>query len=70
MAIDISRRVFKYNLRNLTGDLDAAISGNPKILTKVFQAINELFDVYYNNKPIKGTMWEWFYRGGMQSTLR
>lgn len=64
------RRVFKYNLRNLTGDLDAAISGNPKILTKVFQAINELFDVYYNNKPIKGTMWEWFYRGGMQSTLQ
>ncbi len=64
------RRAAKYNIRNLTGDLDATLAGNPKILIKVLPAINELYGVYYHNNPIKGTMWEWFRRGGMQSTLQ
>jgi predicted RNA methylase len=64
------RRVVKYNIRNLTGDLEGALNGNPKILKKTLAAIVDLHGVYFDNKPIKGDMWEWFIRGGMQSTLQ
>lgn len=39
------RRFFKYNLNNLTGDLDAVLAGNPQLLKQVGRAGRELADV-------------------------
>src|SRR3546814_4543363 len=39
------RRVLKYNLNNLSGDMDAVIAGNPRALKKLPQAIRELWHV-------------------------
>lgn len=36
------RRVLKYNINNLSGDLDAIIAGNPSVLKRVPQAASEL----------------------------
>ncbi len=40
------RRWFKYNLNNMTGDLDAIIAGNPGTLRYVKQAAKELYAVW------------------------
>lgn len=64
------RRMFKYNLRNLTGDADAAFVGNPKGFTKSRQALSELYDVFVGDKPMTQTMRDWYERGGMSSTLQ
>lgn len=63
-------RAVKYNLRNITGDVDAAFVGNPSTFTKVPQATRELYQVFYGDKSMTPTMREWFERGGMQSTLQ
>lgn len=39
------RRFLKYNLNNVTGDLDAVLAGNPKLLRHVGKAGRELADV-------------------------
>lgn len=39
------RRVLKYNLNNLSGDLDAVVAGNPRILLRSKQAAGELYRV-------------------------
>lgn len=36
------RRIIKYNLNNLTGDLDAVLAGNPKLLRHVSKSAQEL----------------------------
>ena len=64
------RRMFKYNLRNLTGDSDAAFVGNPRGFLKSKQAISELYDVFVGDKPMTQTMRDWYERGGMESTLQ
>ena len=64
------RRILKYNIRNLTGDADAAFAGNPAVFKKVPQASKELIDVFLDNKPMTPSMADWFERGGMQSTLQ
>ncbi|MFZ2938544.1 MAG: hypothetical protein WA066_07600, partial [Candidatus Omnitrophota bacterium] len=64
------RRFFKYNMRNLTGDADAAFVGNPSGFKMVPQAIKELYDVFISNKPMSSNMKDWFERGGMQSNLQ
>jgi hypothetical protein len=45
------RRVLKYNLNNLSGDLDAVIAGSPKAIKKLPQAIKELYAVMRGEKP-------------------
>lgn len=39
------RRVIKYNINNLSGDLDAIIAGSPRLLKRVPQAARELWSV-------------------------
>jgi len=63
------RRLVKYNIRNLTGDADAAFVGNPRGFKKTPQAVIELLDVYAADKPMTKEMREWFNRGGMETTL-
>ncbi|MBQ7220821.1 MAG: hypothetical protein IJS28_07570 [Synergistaceae bacterium] len=40
---------FKYNLRNVTGDLDAALAGNPKAMAYLPKAVSELWSLYYGD---------------------
>lgn len=49
------RGVVKYFWNNLSGDMDAAIAGNPRTLRKVIQASKELIDIFYNNATPKQT---------------
>jgi hypothetical protein len=43
-------RAFKYNVNNMTGDLDIVLAYNPKILTKTKKAVKELYDFYKEHK--------------------
>ncbi len=45
------RRVLKYNLNNMAGDLDAVLAGNPKALARLPEAIRELRDVMKGGEP-------------------
>ena len=58
-------RTVKYNIRNITGDLDAAIAGNPHALTYLRQAMSELWDAYYGDRSnITPELREFQKRGG------
>lgn len=58
-------RAFKYNIRNMTGDLDAAIAGNPQSLSYLRQAMSELWELYYGNRDnITSELKEFQKRGG------
>jgi len=64
------RRLFKYNIRNLTGDAEAVFVGNPSGFTKLPKALRELYSVFVERKTMPPNMHDWFERGGMQSTLQ
>ena len=64
-------RAIKYNIRNITGDLDAVIAGNPQALRYIPQAISELWQAYYGNGEVTPELREFQNRGGavtIQST--
>lgn len=63
-------RVIKYNLRNITGDLDKTFAANPRALKKVPQAIKELAPIIFKNGTMSPVFREWFNRGGMQTVLQ
>jgi hypothetical protein len=62
------KSVFKYNVRNFTGDLDAIIAGNPGAVKKIPKATKELFDAVQNGK-FTPELKSWYDRGGYQSLL-
>lgn len=45
------RRVLKYNLNNMSGDLDAVIAGNPRAVRRMPGAIRELYAVMKGAAP-------------------
>lgn len=45
------RRVLKYNLNNMVGDLDAVLAGNHKALSRLPEAVRELRDVMKGGEP-------------------
>ncbi|KKL62709.1 hypothetical protein LCGC14_2182490, partial [marine sediment metagenome] len=63
------RRVIKYNLNNLSGDLDAVIAGNPRALKKLPQAIKELRQVMLKGKTPSTRYREAVDRGVFDSGL-
>jgi hypothetical protein len=44
--------VWKYNARNMFGDLDVTFIGRPKALLKIPQALKELYGYYYQGKKV------------------
>lgn len=64
------RRFIKYNIRNLTGDVDATIAGNPASFKKVPKAVKELIPVFTGKGEMTRTMRDWYERGGMQTLLQ
>jgi len=69
------KRAIKYNLRNLTGDADAALVGRKKLFTtqegraNIKRAIKELSDGY-KGEELTGDFKDWMDRGGSQTTLQ
>ena len=58
-------RFWKYSIRNITGDLDALLAGNPKALRFVPRAISELFNAFYGDiSNISPELKEFQARGG------
>ena len=49
-ALYFPTRTIKYNLRNLSGDLDVVIAGDPSALRKLGRAISELSSYYYGKE--------------------
>ena len=64
------RRLAKYNIRNFTGDMEAAFIGNPSTFTQMKASVGELYDVMVSGKAPSETLRAWLDRGGMQSTLQ
>lgn len=64
------RRLLKYNLRNITGDIETAFIGNPSTFRELKAATSELYDVMISGKAPSETFRAWLDRGGMQSTLQ
>lgn len=63
------RRFFKYNLNNLTGDLDAVIAGNPRLLRRVGEAGRELAAVMRGKARASARYEEAVARGVFDSGL-
>ena len=58
-------RFWKYNLRNITGDLDAALAGDPTMIRFFPQAFSELTTAFYGDKSkISNELKEFQARGG------
>ncbi|MDK2932789.1 MAG: hypothetical protein PWP27_599 [Clostridiales bacterium] len=62
------RKFFKYNIRNLSGDLDAVLGGGVGALKYVNRALKEVYDAMHYGRFTKD-MKEWRDRGGYQSLL-
>lgn len=67
-------RVVKYNLRNLSGDAEIVITGNPRAFRQVRTAAQDIVSYYRSlkdgNPKMSPAMQAWFERGGFQSTLQ
>lgn len=59
-------RVAKYNLRNLSGDMEATFAGNPRAFRKVGESTRDLWR-YFTKGEISENLQEWFDHGGWQS---
>jgi hypothetical protein len=64
------RKVFRYNVRNLTGDADALFVGNPSAFKKLPQAARELIPVIFKDDQLTGEAKHWAERGGYGTTLQ
>lgn len=63
------RRVLKYNINNLSGDLDAIFAGNPHSLTRVGEAAKELYAVMRKDAKPSARYQEAVDRGVFDSGL-
>ncbi|MBR1419295.1 MAG: strawberry notch family protein, partial [Synergistaceae bacterium] len=61
-------RIWKYNLRNFLGDAESILQANPGAVKYFWQALKELFDVFYYNKQATGLLAEFQKRGGGLTT--
>jgi hypothetical protein len=64
------RAAVKYNLRNLTGDMEAVFVGNPSALKYSKRAATELYPIFKQPRAPIGELREWMKRGGTQGLLQ
>jgi hypothetical protein len=64
------RRYAKYNIRNVSGDADAAFIGNPRGFLKTKQAVLDFYSMLKSGGEKVQTLQDWFDRGGMGGTLQ
>lgn len=63
-------RAFKYNLRNLSGDVDATIAGNWRAFRKVPQAVSDLWSLMFRGSAPSDKLARWIHRGGALDILQ
>jgi len=68
-VVGLPTRVFKFFVRNISGDAEHTFLGNPRAFKRVPQAIVELYNVFIRKRPMSERMKEFFEEGGIQSTL-
>ena len=61
-------RTVTFGLRNILGDIDAVISGNPKLVTYSKQAVEEIYQAM-KHKKYSPVFMEWVERGGYSSLI-
>ena len=61
-------RTVKFGIRNLFGDFDAVIAGNPKVVSYSKRAVEEIYQAMKNKKYSPEFM-EWVERGGYSSLI-
>lgn len=61
-------RTVKFGVRNIFGDLDAVVAGNPKVVVYSKQAVEEIYQAMKNKKYTPEFM-EWVERGGYSSLI-
>jgi hypothetical protein len=64
------RRMLKYNIRNMTGDADAAFVGNPRGFSDAPRATREIGATLFGKKEITGELKQFFDRGGFSANLQ
>jgi hypothetical protein len=64
------RRFIRSQARNIYGDLEAVVRGNPSSFTKAKQAAAELWQMYRSERAATGEMREFMKRGGGAGTLQ
>ena len=57
-------RFIKYNTRNITGDFDSVVTGNPAAVWKIKKAWSELWKAYTGDKIFSDELREFQKRGG------
>lgn len=62
--------LFKYNARNMTGDLEKVITGSPDALKYVPKAVMELQSVFFRHAAPTKELQEWLKYGGMQTLIQ
>lgn len=71
--LTMPRRYFKFNIRNMTGDLDAVLTGNPSALRpdNLKKAWTDLWQAFFSkDKTMSPELKTWFERGGFESLLQ
>lgn len=64
-------RTIKYNLRNVTGDVDAVIAGNPGTFKEVPSAMKDLYKLFSGKMDeVSPELMDWYQKGGMGSLLQ
>ena len=67
------RRYFRYNTRNMTGDLDAVLAGNPGALKpdNLKKAWSDLWQAFFTkDKVMSPELKAWFERGGFETLMQ
>ncbi|ACV64417.1 hypothetical protein Dtox_3709 [Desulfofarcimen acetoxidans DSM 771] len=64
------RRFSKYNTRNASGDFEVMVREIPGAVSKIHQAVKELYPVMFGDRSMTPTMKDWFERGGFETLLQ
>ena len=67
------RRYFRYNTRNMTGDLDAVLAGNPSALRpgNLKKAWGDLWQTFFvKDRTMSPELRAWFERGGFETLMQ
>lgn len=63
------KRFFEVQARNASGDLEIVLAANPWILTKVRQAVTDLYHAFVLEEGMKGDLLSWYQHGGLVATF-
>ena len=65
MKIKMPNAVWKYNTRNLFGDLDPVVSAKPNALFRIPRALKELYGFFYKGGVLTNDLQDYIKRGGV-----